>query len=48
MNVRWPQGVVCIGYGPLGHGAEGLLSHPEVVAVAKEVGKTPAQVRPGP
>lgn len=38
------KGVVCVGYCPLGHGAEGLLSHPEVVAVAKEVGKTPAQV----
>jgi len=39
------QGVTCVAYGPLGHGKEGLLTHPEIEKVAEEVGKTPAQVR---
>ena len=39
------QGVTCVAYGPLGHGKEGLLTHPEIEKVAQEVGKTPAQVR---
>lgn len=37
-----------IGYSPLGHsvaGGQGLMSDPEVLGVAKETGKTPAQVR---
>lgn len=38
------KGVVCVGYSPLGHSTQDLLTHPEVVAVAAEAGKTPAQV----
>ena len=42
------QGVTCVAYGPLGHGKEGLLTHPEIEKIAEEVGKTPAQVRGSP
>jgi len=33
-----------VGYSPLGHGKEDVLSHPVIAAVAKETGRTPAQV----
>ncbi|KAL4530235.1 hypothetical protein Ndes2526B_g02402 [Nannochloris sp. 'desiccata'] len=38
------KGVRCVGYSPLGHSKNDLLEHPEVVRVASEVGKAPAQV----
>jgi len=38
------MGVRCVGYSPLGHGKEDVLSHPVIAAVAKETGRTPAQV----
>ncbi|KAK9807579.1 hypothetical protein WJX72_003232 [[Myrmecia] bisecta] len=38
------KGVKCVAYSPLGHSAPVLLTHPEVVAIAEETGKTPAQV----
>lgn len=38
------KGVRCVGYSPLGHSKNDLLEHPEVVRVAVEVGKSPAQV----
>jgi len=38
------KGVRCVGYSPLGHSKTDLLEHPEVVAVAKDVGRSPAQV----
>lgn len=31
-------------YGPLGHSKTDLLAHPEVAAIAEEVGRSPAQV----
>lgn len=39
------QGITCEAYGPLGHSKTDLLAHPEVTAVAKEVDRSPAQVR---
>lgn len=39
------QGVVSVAYSPLGHVKDSqLLSHPAVLEVAAEAGKTPAQV----
>ncbi len=38
------KGVRCVGYSPLGHSKTDLLEHPEVVRIASEAGKTPAQV----
>lgn len=38
------KGVRCVGYSPLGHSKTDLLEHPEVVRIASEVGKSPAQV----
>ena len=38
------QGVTCVAYRPLGHGKEGLLTHPEIGTIAEEVGKSTAQV----
>ena len=38
------KGVRCVGYSPLGHSKNDLLEHPEVIRVANEVGKSPAQV----
>ena len=40
-----PQGITCEAYGPLGHSKTDLLAHPEVTALAKEVDRSPAQVR---
>ena len=38
------KGVRCVGYSPLGHSKTDLLEHPEVLRVASEVNKSPAQV----
>lgn len=39
------QGVHSVAYSPLGHSTAELLSHPAVLEVAAEAGRTPAQVR---
>ena len=44
VGVALRLGVHSVGYSPLGHSEAALLEHPEVLAVAQEVGKTPAQV----
>ena len=38
------KGVYCVAHSPLGHSTLALLEHPEVVKVAHQVNKTPAQV----
>lgn len=40
---RGAQGLHCIAYSPLGQGNGGLLTLPQVLKVAEETGRPPAQ-----